>query len=163
MNPTKKSWAEAKANQEFIELETYSGYWNFLPDPHGKKFHFPITVSDEELGRGVLEALSASRILKPQENPAFFDIQRVSHGYQNWVQELINIYGYKTKHFLFKKMKSCSIKCQENIIIIIPSHHEKLEAWSGYGIHEDDYMKISANSSPEEIGAGLRTAFSRCT
>ncbi|NDL44379.1 contact-dependent growth inhibition system immunity protein, partial [Photorhabdus laumondii] len=43
-----------------------------------------------------------------------------------------------------------------------PSSHEKLEGWSGDGISVADYVVIPADSSPEEVGAALRLAFSRC-
>ncbi|WP_338052467.1 contact-dependent growth inhibition system immunity protein [Stutzerimonas marianensis] len=44
-----------------------------------------------------------------------------------------------------------------------PSHHEKLEAWSGKGLSESDYVIIPSGSSPSDVGAALRLAFSRCT
>ncbi|EPS9462270.1 CDI system immunity protein CdiI-o11, partial [Escherichia coli] len=43
-----------------------------------------------------------------------------------------------------------------------PSFHEKLEAWSGNRINESDYVVLPADSSPTEIGSGLRLALSRC-
>ena len=68
-------------------------------------------------------------------------------------------YGYKTKRSMFKNMKSVSIQRKENQIIFGPSHHEKLEVW---GRTKGDII-IPANSSPAEVGAALRLAFSRCT
>ncbi|MEJ1554439.1 contact-dependent growth inhibition system immunity protein, partial [Escherichia coli] len=48
------------------------------------------------------------------------------------------------------------------LITIRPSFHEKLEAWSGNRINESDYVVLPADSSPTEIGSGLRLALSRC-
>lgn len=76
---------------------------------------------------------------------------------------LMEKYGYKTKRALFKDMKNCSIHCINDLIIISPTHHEKLESWSGKGINESDNVVISVNESPAEIGAALRLALSRCT
>lgn len=60
-------------------------------------------------------------------------------------------------------MKNCSVELVKDTLIIQPSHHEKLEAWSGKGITESDYVVVSVNSSPGEVGAALRLAISRCT
>ncbi|WP_249819435.1 contact-dependent growth inhibition system immunity protein, partial [Escherichia coli] len=49
-----------------------------------------------------------------------------------------------------------------DVITIRPSFHEKLEAWSGNRINESDYVVLPADSSPTEIGSGLRLALSRC-
>ena len=72
-------------------------------------------------------------------------------------------YGYKTKRALFKDMKKCSIESNRGQITIRPSYHEKLEAWSGKGVSESDYVIIPSGSSPSDVGAALRLAFSRCT
>ncbi|MDX3995096.1 contact-dependent growth inhibition system immunity protein [Pseudomonas aeruginosa] len=64
---------------------------------------------------------------------------------------------------MFKDMKNCSVELVKDTLIIQPSHHEKLEAWSGKGITESDYVVVSVNSSPGEVGAALRLAISRCT
>ena len=83
--------------------------------------------------------------------------------YAAWTKALMEHYGYKTKRALFKEMKKCGIESKSGVIDIRPSHHEKLEGWSGEGITEEDHIKLAANSSPAEIGAALRLAFSRCT
>lgn len=75
----------------------------------------------------------------------------------------MNFYSYKTKRALFKNMMRCDIEIQEDIIIMEPNHHVKLEAWDGEGFTEKDYVKIPADSSHEKIGKALRLAFSRCT
>ncbi|EKD5558770.1 CdiI family contact-dependent growth inhibition immunity protein, partial [Escherichia coli] len=49
-----------------------------------------------------------------------------------------------------------------DVITTRPSFHEKLEAWSGNRINESDYVVLPADSSPTEIGSGLRLALSRC-
>ena len=64
---------------------------------------------------------------------------------------------------MFKDMKDISINLWDGLITISPSHHEKLDSWSGKGLTEADKVKLPASSSPEEIGAGLRLALRRCT
>lgn len=160
----KKSWAYVKFNNDFIFIETYSGYFNCLPDPEGKRFFLSHSSADRELGGSVLEALAVSRIIDPKESPEFFDFRgRVSIQYNEWVASLMVKFGYKTKRALFKDMKSCSMDAVDGIITMRPSHHEKLEAWSGKGITEKDCVVISSGSSLDKIGVALRLAFSRCT
>lgn len=60
-------------------------------------------------------------------------------------------------------MKKCSIESKGGQITIRLGHHEKLEAWSGKGLSESDYVIISSGSSPSDVGAALRLASSRCT
>lgn len=45
-----KSWACVKFNNDFIFIETYSGYFNCLPDPEGKRFFLSHSSADSELG-----------------------------------------------------------------------------------------------------------------
>ncbi|EPC03024.1 hypothetical protein L861_22200 [Litchfieldella anticariensis FP35 = DSM 16096] len=118
---------------------------------------------DEELGEALTDALSKSRTLTLDEYGEFFDYEKGKIQYKDWLKTLMERYGYKTERAMFKNMKSCNIESQNGTITIRPSHHEKLEAWSGDGISESDYVVIPADSSPAEVGAALRLAFSRCT
>jgi hypothetical protein len=162
--PNDKSWTYVKFNNDFIFVETYSGYFNCLPDPDGKKYFLPPSSTNGELGGSVLEALAVSRMIDPKESPDFFDFRgRVAIQYNEWVADAMIKFGYKTKRALFKDMKSCSVEAVGGLITIRPSHHEKLEAWSGKGINEKDYVVISSSSSPGDVGASLRLACSRCT
>lgn len=163
-NPVDKSWAYIKSNNDFIFIETYSGYFNCLPDPEGKRFFLSPSSSDDELGERVLEALAVSRMIDPKEKPEFFDFRgRVATQYNEWVADAMIRFGYKTKRALFKGMKNCSVDEVDGAITIRPSHHEKLEAWSGKGITETDCVVISSNTPINEVGMALRLAFSRCT
>ncbi|MEP6930603.1 MAG: contact-dependent growth inhibition system immunity protein [Flavobacterium sp.] len=162
--PEKRSWVYVKSNDDFIFIETYSGYWNCLPDPSGESFMLSHSSSNEEVGEAVLRGVSASRIINPKHDPEFFDVMgRVVPQYNSWISEVMSQFGYKTKRAMFKDMKNCAIELVKNTVMIQPSHHEKLEAWSGKGITESDYVVIPSNSSPVEVGAALRLAISRCT
>ena len=159
----KTAWAEAKNNGEFICVETYSGYRSSTRDPQGKQHLLCPSVGDQELGAAVLDSLAHSRFVPPQEDIALFDSDLVSKRYLEWVNNLMTIYGYKTKRALFKNMKNCNITCRDGLITMGPSHHEQLEAWSGDGISKEDYVVIPSDSPPADVGAALRLAFSRCT
>mgnify|MGYP001112869634 CR=1 FL=1 len=158
--PFWKSEANVSNNGDFISIQTYSGYSLAMIDPEAKEHLLSPGVSDEELGKSILEALGESRFL-PIEEARTLRLN-TEQNYKNWIEQIKARYGYKTKNALFKKMMSCGIQLDDGIITIRPSLHEKLEAWSGDGIREEDYVKIPADSPPAEIGAALRLAFKRC-
>ena len=149
-------------NQDFIEVETFSGYRMTTSDPDGVQKLLPLEVSDEELGQVTLLALSKSRVIDVSEIGTFFNIDNIKKRYDAWVADLMAKYNYKTKRALFKNMMQCSVEIRDRILTISPNRHEKLEAWGGEGISDDDKVVLSVNSTTEEIGAGLRLAFSRC-
>lgn len=161
------AWAGAVDNGDFVCVETYSGYSLTGRDPEGAQHLLAPQANDHQLGVAVLDALGRSRFISPLEDPeedlAFFDLESTAKQYEEWVRRLVALYGYKTRRALFKDMKSCQIKRREGTIVIGPSHHEKLELWSGDGISKDDYVVIPADSGPTEVGAALRLAFTRCT
>lgn len=162
--PNQRFLAHVKSNKDFLFVETYSGFWNFLPDPEGKRYLLSSSSSDSDIGSAISDAVSASRQVDPQVDPEFFNvIGRVLPQYATWVNGLIDEFGYKSKQAMFKDMKSCSVEMASGSIIIEPSHHEKLEAWSGKGISESDKVVIPVNSHPDQVGFALRLALSRCT
>ncbi len=58
-------------------------------------------------------------------------------------------------------MLNCSIYLSNNKILISPSYHSSLEGWEGIGASHK--LILSLDSSFDEIGSGIRLAFSRCT
>ena len=154
--------AGAYENQDFINISTWSSCGIRALDPDGANLLLSKNASNEELGQAALLALSKSRKIAQSEIATFFDRDNVNQRYNNWVANLMDKYGYKTKRALFKKMMRCSIEIRNGVLTISPSIHEKLEGWGGEGFTESDKVILPINSSPEEIGAGLRLAFSRC-
>ncbi|MGL4277210.1 MAG: contact-dependent growth inhibition system immunity protein, partial [Morganella morganii] len=63
---------------------------------------------------------------------------------------------------LFKQMNTCNARQVGDFITIRPLNHVKLEAWSGDGISETDYVIIPVSASDEELGNAVIEAFSRC-
>lgn len=171
----KTTWADAGVNKEFIYVKTYSGYRSSRADPQGVEHHARPEISDQELGVVVLDALAHSRFVLPEPRKDvwihpeatfdmdLYDYDLTSQRYDQWVSSTLERYSYKNKCALFKDMKKCSIESKGGQITIRPSHHEKLEAWSGKGLSESDYVIIPSGSSPSDVGAALRLAFSRCT
>ena len=156
------SWASAVANERFICVETYSGLRRVGRDPLGKQHLLELDTSDDVLGNALLDALAHSRFLTVDEAATFLDLTRVTDDYSEWVSNLKQQYGFKSKRALFRNMRCCDIRCKDSSIRIRPTNHEKLESWSGDGISETNVVYTSTSGSPEEIGAALRLAFSRC-
>ncbi len=148
-------------NNDFYCIETYSGYGLLRRDPEVKSHRLTPECSNEVLGITLLNALSASRVVDPDDHD-FFDRDNASILLNQWLGEMMNTYSYKTKRALFKNMLSCGVRQLNGMITIRPSVHDRLDGWSGNGIAESDYVIIPDNSTPEEIGAALRLAFSRC-
>ncbi|AJJ11699.1 hypothetical protein CH64_1859 [Yersinia rohdei] len=162
-NKDQDYWASVYHTKEFMCIDTYSGLGRVGRDPVFPSHLLPEDIDDHRLGETILQALSDSRTLTElAERVAFFDLEKGKEQYATWIAMLMEKYGYKTKKSLFKDMKNCGIHCVNGAIKISPTRHEKLEAWGrtkGDGIED---VILSVDSSPEEIGAGLRLALSRC-
>ncbi|WP_456311304.1 contact-dependent growth inhibition system immunity protein [Serratia proteamaculans] len=162
-NQDQDYWASVYYTKEFLCIDTYSGLGRVARDSVFPSRLLPPDAEDELVGAQILQALSNSRTLNAlEERVAFFDLEKGKEKYAAWIAILMEKYGYKSKKALFKDMKNCGIHLVKNVITISPTRHEKLEAWGrtkGDGIED---VTLSTDSSPAEIGAGLRLALSRC-
>lgn len=161
-NKDQDYWVNVFVNNEFLSVETYSGLGRVRRDSLFSSHLLASGTNEHDIGEIILQALSDSRTLTVKECETFFDLEKGKQDYSDWVTMLMGKYGYKTRKALFKDMKNCSIHCNNSVITISPSRHEKLEAWGrtkGDGIED---VILSTDSSPAEIGAGLRLALSRC-
>ncbi len=154
--------ARTEFNGDFYSIQTYSGNGLLRVDPLGSNHLLQPIASDQELGKAVLDTLSKSRVIPLDECEDYFDHDASDEQYKNWITKMMESYDYRSKRQLFKKMHNCGIQLLDGQITIRPSCHEKLESWTGKTISEFDYVIIPADSSPEEVGAALRLAFSRC-
>jgi len=171
----KTAWADVKFNNDFICIETFSGYRSAQRDPSGVQYLIDPEADENELGLALLDALMQSRFVLPEPrsdiwihpevtfDAGFYDYKLTSQRYAVWVSNLMGAYGYKNKRSLFQNMKSCGVERNSDNLIIRPMHHEKLDAWSGKGKSESDNLVVSSKSSPAEIGRALRLAMNRCT
>ncbi|WP_175711588.1 contact-dependent growth inhibition system immunity protein [Burkholderia ambifaria] len=150
-------------NQDFILIETQSGYRAIVRDPEGAAHYLETGVDDETLGNCLIDALSKSQFVTPEERstrPNVFDFRLVAEGYKAWVAEVLERYGYKTKQALFKKMVLCHARVIDGVLSLGPTRHDKLEAWEGLG--DEEKVVLPFDSSEAEIGAALRVALDRC-
>ena len=164
-------WASVYCNNNFICVRTNSGYRGGTDvDPKGTQHFISTDASDEDIGLAVVDTLAHSRwiLSAPREGSIYpleveFDsdltFKKRIERHTIWVKLLMERYNYKTKNALFKGMKNCHLEKKSGVIAFNPTHHEKLEAWSGTG--ED--VVIPDTSASAVIGAALRLALSRCT
>lgn len=162
-NKDQDYWSSCYYTNEFLLIETQSGLGMVAADPLFPAHLLQPDASEQDIGETILKALSDSRTLNVlEERVDFFDLEKGKNQYAAWVAMLMEKYGYKTKKALFKDMKNCGIHLTNDVIKISPTRHEKLEAWGrtkGDGIED---VILPVDSSPAEIGAGLRLALSRC-
>lgn len=168
---TRARWASVMYNGDFYCVETWSGYGGgAIQDPKGSQHLLAPDVSDEELGLALLDALAHSRFVlsAPKEGVTVhpeveYDFELYDRAikdelYLTWTEFLMKRYGYKTKRALFKNMQNCSIRQESDILIIIPTYHQKLEQWGG----KIEPVVLPYKSTAAEIGAALREGFRRC-
>ncbi|MCA0371180.1 MAG: CdiI family contact-dependent growth inhibition immunity protein [Proteobacteria bacterium] len=152
--------ASASANGDFISIETLSDTKFATVHDIAPEHVLMPDASNLELGRALLSALSLSRLIA-LDDPAYTN-EACAARYDAWVKEKMDRFGYKTKSAFFRQMDNCSIEIRDGVLTISPSYHYRLDGWSGDFIDKKDYVRIPADSSPEEVGAALRLAFSRC-
>lgn len=154
-------WISFKANEKALIIQTYSGLGMIGIDYLYSPQVLPIDVDNETLGKIALQELSNSRTLHNElERIEFFDSDREKQHHEAWVFNLCETIGYKNKRALFKNMMSCTVWLNNKNIKIRPSCHVKLEAWEG--MRDTEAVILTLDNTPEEIGAGLRLALSRC-
>lgn len=171
----KAAWAGVVANEVFICIRTYSGYRSSRADPKGATHYLDANVGEMELGSSLLDALNRSRFVLPAPrhdvwthpdagvDPDLYDLNATSMRYEEWVDQTMKLYGYKTRKALFKNLHSCSCECQSGTIKMQPMKKAKGEGWTGPSAEHDLSVKVAFGSSPEAVGAALRLALSRCT
>ena len=118
-------------------------------------------VADAEFGHTIRHALSLSRLVDPDDND-FFHRDKVGERYKLWIAEAMEMWGYKNRKALFKKMNICSVKLLNNEMEVTPCSHERLESWGAKGMTKDDNITLPSSVSDEELGAAVKKAFLRC-
>lgn len=162
-NKDQDYWASCYCTNEFLLIETQSGLGMVAADPLFPSYLLQPDANERDIGETIFQALSDSRTLNVlEERVDFFDLEKGKKQYAAWIAMLMEKYGYKSKKALFKDMKNCGIHLVNDSITISPTRHEKLEAWGRTKGDRIEDVILSSDSSPSEIGAGLRLALSRC-
>ncbi|KDR88522.1 hypothetical protein L905_16000 [Agrobacterium sp. TS43] len=160
-DPEKRQACGVFMNQRFIAVNTMSGWRLLIADPKGLRCRLPPDTSDFEIGSVVLSALAKSRLVHPDEDIELSKNSKIEERYVAWVADLMQTYGYKTKSALFKGMLHCDVEVKAGEMTIRPTKRERGDGFGPTLRREKDYVHLSADSSPEEVGAGVRLALSR--
>ena len=153
--------ASIYATEKFYCIKTSSGYRLLITDNLVMPVYVTKEVSDAELGQKIRHALSLSRLVDPDDND-FFHRDKVEERYKVWIAEAMEMWGYKNRKALFKKMHTCKVKLLDNVIAVTPLSHDKLESWGATGMTKDDNLIFPSNVSDEELGVAVKKAFLRC-
>jgi hypothetical protein len=151
--------ASAVCNQDFILLETFSGYRRKLRDVTVPGNFLDPSVSDAALGTAVIRALAASRQIPPEEFGTFFDVRAGAEHEKRWVSDLKGRFGYKTKRELFRNLMSVSVSLRDDRIEFMPFRQDGVGCWIRTNDDGIQDVVIDANSEPSDVGKALRQAF----
>lgn len=175
IQPTRLWTATASMTPQFISVQTLSGYGGMsMVDPLAQEHILPPDVDDLSLGLAVKQALAHSRWVLGSSRPDMsdppgvefdadlYDLKKGKERYNAWTDALMQRFSLKTKRALFKDMHKCHLSAAQDVLKIEPQWHAKLEGWARERDDGIEDVIIAANSSPEEIGAALRLAFTRC-
>ena len=159
-NQTKK-YASLYLSDKFINIKAYSGYRSMMRDPKATDFLLDIDVPLKDLGNAILRSVRESRHIPLEDLDRF--IKEFEQGREAWIQNICLRYKIRNQSELFKKIACCSIEAYNNLLIFMPNHHERGDAWSSTLGGESDYITIPADSALEQIGEAMWQALRRCT
>lgn len=160
--PGKCAWASAYQNPDIIWVCTESGYRGSSYDPEGKETLLRVDADNYALGVAVKEALAHSRFLSPEKARIFLDYRTGTPKYEARIRSLVESEGYRNKIALFSRMKYCHITLSKGVINIGPTIHDGSDSWRRNKSDGLEDVVIAADRPPAEIGAALRSGFSRC-
>jgi hypothetical protein len=165
-------WASVKFNDDFYCVNTYSGYRMYRLDYRGRQFLLSSDVSDEDLGRAILDAQQVSRFVAPEARKdeewpkevefdmELFDYDKYNQRYKAWIEELMLFKGYKTKRKLMIYMRSCGVVRRDGVHIFMPTIDDK-EHCCAFETNWEGNITLPDTANAREVGETLRLAFSR--
>lgn len=152
-------------NGEFILFEPLFGYAQYVPLPDSKRKIYNLSeLTTVELGQNVKEVLANSRVLDRSEINDFFDNDRIEKCVKESEDIMIKLAHKKNKTIFYKNMMQIPTALDSNIISFRPTKHDRADYYSGINPGSgSEIVKLSLNSSDEDIGNALKLAFTRCT
>jgi len=150
------------SNDDFICVQTNSGYRLSVIDLDGETIFLSCQVTPKELGRAVKAALAVSRVIPLDEIVAYHDLNRVKEVSEEWKRQIVERFKYKNESRIFKNMKYCILQSMDGIIKFSPTVHKGKDSWIGAGMEEEDYVFIEECESSEKVGKAAALALSRC-
>lgn len=154
-------WADVQTTEKFIFVEPRSGYRRVLRENEGFVTYLKPDATDGPLGEAVLKALDKSRFIWPPDEREFFAAGRIMQTEQNWHEDVMRRYAYKTKRDLYKKMDWVRVERSEGNISIQP-HQRRDKPGDWKWLPPDQTVVIRDTKDPMTLGAALRLALDRC-
>ena len=172
-------WAGARYHPDFYCVLTQSGFRSGSHIDEKRPEHYLLPdANDKELGEAALGALAVSRWLlsKPAPGDVYhpdieFDGETSNpiNGQkreQEWGQRMRKRFKLPSKRDVYVPLKRCDIAKKNGDIVIscrahVPSKNYG-DCWGFATPEMSPYVIMPDTASAEEIGAGLRLAFSRC-
>lgn len=161
MDTIKPKFCVAYINNKLISIRACIECGLIKMNPKATPYYLNIDSSFQKIGASILASLKESENLTYEESLVLFPESKKF--YDEWVQELAQKCGYKTKRATFQRMANIAIDKEGDTIILHPSHHDKLEGWGATFRGEADHIHIPAASPPEKIGEAFWEALRRCT
>lgn len=152
-----------------VHIDFNGDFWKFVPTVDARICHRISeqqinTIADinlRSIAECLLKVIDLSKPLQPSD-PGFENFPPKKFlGYDDWVKNMIKIYGCKNETAIYKNMQSCSVTVENGITTISPSNHSTIRGWDGMDPKFD--LAIPASSSQEIIGAAVKYSIARCT
>ncbi|WP_459204131.1 contact-dependent growth inhibition system immunity protein (plasmid) [Ralstonia pseudosolanacearum] len=155
--------ANAYFNGHFFYICTMSqGVLDYV-DPDVAPHYLELGANDAELGEALRSALRESRCVSVEDFQGLFKSGAIQSAEQERAVWAMARYGYKTKRAMYKNMKCCWIKFQDEVIEIKPTFHKSMDCYTGLSSGGPEIIHLRDAVSDAELGAALREGFTRCT
>lgn len=167
-NPVSNRQVHVYMNRDFVFIESRISYRSSRTNPDAVPYYFGVDASDSELGEAVLSAISDSRFVTPEDFEteddfrAFFSFKTAALRVEEWVQEVMRKFNYGSRRRMFKPMKFCAIKYEDDEIRMSPMNQVKPEAWSGKLPGKEQREILPGSSNAVDVGAALRRCLANC-
>ena len=155
-------WATIHQTEKGIAVDPLSGYARHLPEDEPPITYLDRNPTDTELGTVLLQALNVSRFIDPDEDIAFFKMDRILSADKRWHEKFMIHFGYKTKRQAYRNMLYCLIERSEGMIRIEPHRRDKKPGlW--WDLPPEMTLFIPNTNDPNILGAAAKLALSRCS
>jgi hypothetical protein len=145
-------------SEKFICVEPLSGINGLTYREDGNcRMYLDSDATNEDLGYALLDALAKSRYDNSKE---FLNPDRAMRVYQEWQNDFMTRYGYRSKREAYTSLDWCGARMSEGTISIEPHNRYKADHWKS--LPPDKIVTIHVTTDPNVAGAALRLALNRC-
>jgi hypothetical protein len=148
-------------SEKFIGIEALSGASALrYREDDSHMIYLEPEASNEVLGQSLLAAFKKSRFVDPSSEREFYNPERATRVYEEWQQEFMLRYDYKSKRAAFMNLDWCSARMFEGKILIQPHRRDKPGSWRS--LPPEKTVVIPATEDADTVGAAVRLALEHC-